>query len=89
MGSFPQDTGMTNCLCDFSRYRTKAETYIGEQVMEDAQFVIRTKDFLLDPNTVEVRLHESYVGSICKKSSTERKHTKEKIVHRVDDNLLN
>ena len=42
--------------------RDRTETYIGEQFMKDFQFVIRAKDFLLDPNTIEVRLDEAYIG---------------------------
>ncbi len=52
--------------------------------------MVRAEDLVLDPYTVEMSLDEACLTSTSAHgdSPRERAHTKEEIVHQIDDNLL-
>jgi hypothetical protein len=56
--------------------------------MEGIELVIRSKDLLLYPDTVEVCLDKAYWVSAQEVNPAKDRHTEEKIMHWVDDDLF-
>jgi hypothetical protein len=57
--------------------------------VEGIQFVIGSKDFLLNPDIIKVCLHKAYFESVCNTTQARTEQTEKKVVHRVDDDLFN